>query len=61
MKAMGRCIVSADGRITGVDFYQSIRMDGSAYKGYGYDTAPTVTFFPSVPGKGIRSHRNCNY
>ena len=54
MKAMGRCNVDADGRITGVDFTNP----GGGWPGYqfttgyGYDTAPTVTFFPSVLGKG---------
>jgi len=54
MKAMARCIVSADGRITGVDFSNpSGGWPGYQFtQGYGYETAPTVTFFPSVTGKG---------
>jgi hypothetical protein len=54
MKALGRCVVSADGRVTGVDFTNP----GGGWPGYqftpgwGYEAAPTVTFFPSVPGKG---------
>jgi len=48
MTAVGRCTVENDGRITGVTF-----TGGYPYtQGYGYDTAPTVTFTPSVPGKG---------
>ena len=51
MKAMARCVVNADGRITSVDFTNPT---GWSYltKGFGYDTIPSVTFFPSVPGKG---------
>lgn len=51
MKAMAKCIVTADGRITGVDFtggYPGYQFT----KGYGYNEVPTVTFFPSVSGKG---------
>jgi hypothetical protein len=48
MKAMGKCLVSADGRILDVLF-----TGGYPYtSGYGYDTAPTLTFTPSVTGKG---------
>jgi hypothetical protein len=48
MKAVAKCLVSADGRITGVDF-----TGGYPYtKGYGYNAVPTVTFLPSVTGKG---------
>ena len=48
MKAVAKCLVSNDGRITGVDF-----TGGYPYtKGYGYNAVPTVTFFPSVTGKG---------
>lgn len=52
--AMGRADVSADGRILGVDFNNP----GGGWpgyqftQGYGYETPPTVTFTPSVPGKG---------
>jgi len=54
MKAMARCNVSADGRITGVDFTNPTGgWPGYQFtQGYGYDAAPTVTFFPSVPGNG---------
>jgi hypothetical protein len=52
MRAMGRCIVNLDGRITGVDFTTIPTGWDWITKGYGYDAAPTVTFFPSVPGKG---------
>jgi len=54
MQAMGRCVVNADGRITDVDFTNP----GGGWpgylftQGYGYDAAPTVTFFPSIAGKG---------
>lgn len=48
LTAVAQCTVNADGRITGVTF--------PAYypytKGYGYNAVPTVTFTPSVPGKG---------
>ncbi len=48
MKAVAKCVVNSDGRITGVDF-----TGGYPYtKGYGYNAVPTVTFFPSVTGKG---------
>jgi hypothetical protein len=49
MKAIGKVTVTPDGRITGVTF------DGYGVpftRGYGYETAPTVTFTPSVPGMG---------
>jgi len=48
MNAVAMCTVDADGKISGVTF--------PAYypytKGYGYNAVPTVTFNPSVPGKG---------
>jgi hypothetical protein len=48
MKAVAKCIVDPDGRITGVDF-----SGGYPYtKGFGYNAVPTVTFLPSVTGKG---------
>lgn len=48
MTAVAKCVVNADGRVTGVDF-----TGGYPYtQGYGYVTAPTVTFTPSIPGKG---------
>jgi len=48
MTAVGRCIVNADGRITGVEF-----TGGYPYtQGYGYTSPPTVTFTPSIAGKG---------
>lgn len=48
MKAVAKCVVSSDGRITGVDF-----TGGNPYtKGYGYNAVPTVTFLASVTGKG---------
>lgn len=48
MKAVAKCIVDSDGRITGVDF-----SGGYPYtKGFGYNAVPTVTFLPSVTGKG---------
>jgi hypothetical protein len=49
MTAVGLCTVNADGRITGVTF------PAATYpytQGYGYDAPPTVTFTPSIPGKG---------
>lgn len=54
MRAYGRAIVSTDGRITGVDFSNpSGGWPGYQFtQGYGYETAPTVTFLPSVTGKG---------
>jgi|GEM_PF-1851681 len=54
MKANGRAIVSTDGRITGVDFSNPAGgWPGYQFtQGYGYETAPTVTFLPSVTGKG---------
>jgi hypothetical protein len=54
MKAIGRCVVQPDGRITGIDFTNpSGGWPGYQFtQGHGYDTAPTVTFSPSVPGKG---------
>jgi hypothetical protein len=48
MKAMGLCDVSEDGRIEDVDF-PSLPFITT---GFGYDSAPTLTFTPSVPGKG---------
>jgi hypothetical protein len=48
MKAVAKCVVAADGRITGVDFTGGYPFT----KGYGYNAVPTVTFFPSVTGKG---------
>jgi len=48
MKAVGLCDVSADGRITDVVFPSLPFIT----KGYGYDSAPTITFTPSVAGKG---------
>lgn len=48
MKAVARCIVDNDGRITGVDFSGSYPYT----QGFGYNAAPTVTFLPSVTGKG---------
>lgn len=48
MTAVGMCTVNADGRITGVTFPGSYPYTA----GYGYDTPPTVTFSPSIPGKG---------
>jgi hypothetical protein len=51
--AVGMCDVDEYGRITGVSFPY---WGGSPYvfytQGHGYIAAPTVTFFPSVPGKG---------
>ena len=48
MRAVGRALVSSDGRITGVDF-----PGFDPYtQGYGYNAVPAVTFFASVPGKG---------
>jgi len=48
MKAVAKCIVDSDGRITGVDF-----SGGYPYtQGFGYNAVPTVTFLPSVTGKG---------
>jgi hypothetical protein len=47
--AVGQCKVSPDGRIIDVLF------PASTYpytKGYGYNAIPTVTFTPSIPGKG---------
>lgn len=53
MKAMAKCTVAADGRITGVDLTFAGGWPGYPLTaGYGYDAAPTVTFFPSVPGLG---------
>jgi len=48
MTAVGRCQVSTDGRITGVEFTGGFPFT----QGYGYIAPPTVTFNPSVPGKG---------
>ena len=48
MTAVGRCIVNDDGRITGVEFTGGYPFT----QGYGYSAPPTVTFSPSIPGKG---------
>jgi hypothetical protein len=48
MTAVGRCAVTTDGRITGVEFTGGYPFS----QGFGYDTAPTVTFTASIPGKG---------
>jgi hypothetical protein len=48
MTAVGRCKVEGDGRITSVEFTGGYPFT----QGYGYDTPPTVTFTPSIPGKG---------
>jgi hypothetical protein len=48
MTAVGRCIVDGDGRITEVEFTGGYPFT----QGYGYSTPPTVTFTPSIPGKG---------
>jgi len=53
MRAMAKCTVATDGRITGVDLTFTGGWPGYPLTaGYGYDAAPTVTFFPSVPGLG---------
>lgn len=53
VKAVGMCIVDDIGRITNVDFPSWGFAPYPAYThGDGYSAAPTVTFFPSVPGKG---------
>jgi hypothetical protein len=48
VKAVAQCIVTETGQITGVDFpwWAPYTM------GFGYTAPPTVTFFPSVSGKG---------
>jgi hypothetical protein len=48
------CDVDVDGRIVGVEFpfWANCAPYHSYTQGYGYVAAPTVTFFPSVPGKG---------
>jgi hypothetical protein len=48
MTAVAQCTVNADGRITGVTFPAFYPYT----KGFGYNAVPTVTFTPSVPGKG---------
>jgi len=48
MTAVGRCTVENDGRITGVKFTGGYPFT----QGFGYDTPPTATFTPSIPGKG---------
>ncbi|MFH0843058.1 MAG: hypothetical protein V1903_10600 [Bacteroidota bacterium] len=48
MTAVGRCNVTSDGRITGVDFSGGYPFT----QGYGYTSPPTVTFTPSIGGKG---------
>jgi len=48
MTAVAQCTVNADGRITGVTFPGFYPYT----KGFGYNAVPTVTFTPSVPGKG---------
>lgn len=48
LNAVGMCTVNGDGRITGVTFPAFYPYT----QGYGYDAPPTVTFTPSVPGKG---------
>jgi hypothetical protein len=48
LTAVGQVTVNTDGRITGVTFPASYPYTA----GYGYDAPPTVTFTPSVPGKG---------
>ncbi len=48
LTAVGQCTLNADGRITGVTFPASFPYTA----GYGYDAPPTVTFTPSIPGKG---------
>jgi hypothetical protein len=48
LTAVGQCKVSADGRITDVTFPEYFPYT----KGYGYNSIPTVTFNPSVSGKG---------
>jgi hypothetical protein len=54
VQAVGMCNVDVDGRITGVIFpsWASYAPYASYTMGYGYNTVPAVTFFPSVPGKG---------
>jgi hypothetical protein len=48
LTAVAQCTVNADGRITGVTFPGYYPYTN----GYGYTAVPTVTFTPSVPGKG---------
>ena len=48
LTAVAQCTVNTDGRITGVTFPGYYPYT----KGYGYTAVPTVTFTPSVPGKG---------
>jgi hypothetical protein len=48
MTAVGKCNVDGEGKITGVDFTGGYPFT----KGYGYNAVPTVTFLPSVTGKG---------
>jgi hypothetical protein len=48
MTAVGRCDVTDDGRIEGVQFSGGYPFT----QGFGYDTPPTLTFTASIPGKG---------
>ncbi len=48
LTAVAQCNVNADGTIAGVTFPAFYPYT----KGYGYNAVPTVTFTPSVPGKG---------
>jgi hypothetical protein len=48
MTAVGRCDVTDDGRIEGVEFSGGYPFT----QGFGYDTPPTLTFTASIPGKG---------
>lgn len=53
VKAVGMCNVDNMGRITSVSFPNWGSAPYPAYtNGDGYSAPPTVTFFPSVPGKG---------
>ena len=52
VKAVGMCTVDDMGRITGVSFPYWSSPYPAYTQGDGYIAAPTVTFFPSVPGKG---------
>jgi hypothetical protein len=49
LTAVGQCKVNPDGRIVDVTFPNYYPYT----KGYGYNAVPTVTFSPSVPGKGV--------
>jgi hypothetical protein len=48
LTAVAQCTVNTDGTISGVTFPAFYPYT----KGYGYNAVPTVTFTPSVPGKG---------